>query len=348
MSVYSVGYPIYHKFKGTNGAGELYKEITYEIGESINGVFTPFFNGRLVPYEDDVTIDISNVMRDRVNSNYEPLLDANDETASVPYDSINDTWTIRRFIVRSVWNTGIGDAAYDAIYSCNTNFRQPLLDWGFLNDPIDVYVDPRQLLIQTAYNRTGEISYRGMIDNTILGTSSLTSNVVQYNAFDLNSREYINVGGKVTSTTIIGNNTLSYEFNVVEPCDNRFVLYYVNKLGGLDHMVCVGKDVESWTGVRTDVRLYDDRLNMRDWQQKRIWSDIDHLYEMNTGLLPSENARKIDHLIHSPKAFIHDLKTGEIESCLIDTNSISTKTWRYDKLVQFTFHVKTSQKQIRF
>lgn len=330
------GYPIRHTFTAVNG-----QEVVYSI--QVDG--TQVYTGRVFPYsatDTDLTIDISEVCREYLDTFYGKFDFSGTIQAAVPEDGLFST--VKVFTVSSDFNPGDGaDRTYTVGYNYNTDYISDLPDAGNLNFPVSTEIDPRQRIWICGYNMAGATAFQYRKNNAAFTTVNVTSG--RYNAFSpdpdaLDLREGdtvdVNQGGQ------------SFRFDVVAGCRNRFALYYVNKAGGMDSLLCSGKAVESTSPSRTDVTLYDDRLDRRDWQQKRIYAEIDKQYQLNTGLLDDEGASRIDHLVNSPKVFIHDLEKDTVTSCLVTDTSYTVKTFRNDRRVQYTLNVKESQKQIRF
>lgn len=177
-----------------------------------------------------------------------------------------------------------------------------------------------------------DIDKRMMIGTSVLGASGITLTQAA-------------TTGAVGSTVTVG----GHRFKVLEDCRSRFALYYVNKFGGLDYLLTSGKRyVESWNPQRTDAKLYDNRGDRMDFQQTRVYQEIDHQFRLNTYWIEDEFADRIDHLIYSPKVWIHDLDKNTVTSCLITDAGYNAKNQRQDNLISYRINVKESQKQLRF
>lgn len=340
MAVYSCNYPVWHSFDATDN-----QQITYYIYIGNTQIYT----GQVLPYDTSSTtlqIDISEICNEYLDTFYENI-EVNGITSG-QLASNGLISSIVTFTVRSDSNAGdvVGeDVSYNIAYDYNTDYTNIIGDKRLLNDPIDNKVDPRQILFITGYNivdATQQYTYQiGQTSDSISITSGENTKF-QYVGIPL-SEEVLTKGTQITLTM---DGFDPYSYIVTEPCKNKYVLYYVNKFGGFDSLLMSGKQIESWNPDTTSVRLYNDRGNRRDWEQKKIHIDIDHLFELNTGLLTNEGAAKIDHLIYSPKVLLHDLDKDTITTVLIDNTNYSVKQRNYD-IPQYTITVKESQKQIR-
>ncbi|MCC8187331.1 MAG: lytic polysaccharide monooxygenase auxiliary activity family 9 protein [Bacteroides sp.] len=337
--VYSCNYPILHTFNAEEGDLINY---TILIGD------TDIYRGKIFPYssaDETVKIDISEVCREYVETFYEKLTWSGLITGNVPSDGLVST--ALTFTIESEQNLSGENEHYTVVYDYNDNYSSNLDEIRGLNAPIDTRVDPRQRIWITGVNLTGASqNYGYRITSNTLSNYPVAGSVYQVLSVDLST---LTLKAGDTIDLVMG--TLAspvetYSYTVVGSCHNRYVLYYVNKYGGMDSLLCTGRAIRSWSPARTDVKLYGDRSHSLSWKQKRISQEIDRQYELNTGLLTQEGAARIDHLIYSPKVFIHDLTNDRIATCLVTDTGYSEKQRPY-ALPQYTFSVRESQKHFR-
>lgn len=322
--LYNVCYPIEFTLQSD---GQDYKDYLISIGSD------NIFSGRIYFRSDSETIDISEVCREYMSVRYEDITYFQTGIQTLPtYEKTNSVIT---FTVSS----GSTSINYNVIYNYNTDYILESPDSGILNNPLCFEVDERQLLFLSGH---GAIPYSYSVSGGSSGNAIGTGNSIQLYQVNLNNLSLTD--GQIITMTSTG---VSYQYKVINSCSNRFCIYYVNKAGGLDFMLCSGRDTENWNPARIDAKLFDDRKNRLYFQQTRIYQEIDKQYELNTGLLNYGYGLDIDELINSPKCFIHDLDNSTITSCLITDTSYRIKQLPYDTLIQYTFNVKESQKQIR-
>lgn len=331
--IYSCAYPINHTLQALDT-----EPIEYII--LLNNV--EIYVGRVYPSGNTSTVivDISEVCRQYLEAYYENIAFGDIISEDVPV--INGKATIWTFTVQSDSNLTEDDYEYTVMYNYNTDYQSQFEDQGNLNEPVLLEADPRQYLFIGGYNVGGANSYSYQVNYEAGQSSDITSNLYQLFGVNLNP-----LGLAVGDRVILIQNETSFEYKVVTPCRNRFAVYYVNKNGGFDALLCEGKAIESFNPTRTDIKAFNDRLNRRDFEKTRIYSDIQKRYTLNTGLLTDEGAKRIDHLIYTPKAFIHDLESGTITSCIVESSSFTVKNFRNDRLVQYTFEISESQLYIR-
>lgn len=362
--VYSCAYPININFMATDQSGAPIDytdvKVDYEIWREEQGAMWLVHSGTLFGGNTEPpAIDVSNIVADYLSHAYEssawgsPMQDVPGSGAEA---------TIAKFIVRSVYLDGVVE--FTAIYNYNTDYLSQYPDAMCLADPISTEVDPRQYLTLSSYNVDGDdtveitwgagrhvLKFADHIlkfgdDVLTVGSpdigSSVKSSVYHFIAEKLSDYD-VAPGDKIA----VSNNGVVLNFNVVTPCHSRFVIYYVNKLGGLDSLLCNGKATESWNPTHENIRVYDNRLDRRDFQAKRVMSEIEKRYELNSPILTDEGAAKIDNLIYSPKVWVHDLDKDTVTACLISDTSYTVKSFRNDRKVQYTINLYESQKYLR-
>lgn len=323
---YSAHYPVMHNLTVPGGS---YAEYTIEYkGNTI-------YKGRVYARSEateTIEIDIAPVCREFLDTNYSALLGSvpTPISAEVPTDERNRD-TIGTF--------SVDGTSYPIKYDYNTDYILDVGTSGNLNDPITEEVDRRQYIPISAFNLSGATPVTWVIGES---TSTQTATSQNINLMAQNIRS-VEPGTEITAT----NFGATHKFKVVHECRNRYAVYYVNKMGGLDALLCSGKNSKGWNQDRTDARLYTDRRNRLNFENTRIYQEIDELYNLTTPYLSDEQAEKIDHLINSPKVFVHDLDTDDITACLVNTSSFETRSRRYDGLVYYNFQLVRSQPELR-
>lgn len=317
---YSLAQPIYHTFDSgvTNYTVQFYNGTEY----------LTIFTGKIDLITEDGTVDIdfSDLFAQYIDVFYEHI-DFN-VTGIQALPQVNNIKSFQNFVV----SDGVNREDYNVRYNYNTDYISEIPDGERINDPIDNRIDPRQLLLSSAYNVA---DYAWSLNGEIQGAVAPASRA-EVNLYSIRLRDIDLAPGDIVSDYY-------HNYRVVTECPHRYALYYVNKKGGLDSLLCYGRQVESWQSDRTQVRLYADRSNRKTFENQYIYQEIDKQYQLNTGLLSDDNARKIDNLIYSPKVFIHDLQEDTITSCVITDNSYTMKSRRNDARVFYTINVQESK-----
>lgn len=198
---------------------------------------------------------------------------------------------------------------FTVCYNYNTDYMLEIPTGASLNFPATDFVDPRQL-----------------IGSSTLGASGIT---LSQNKPSGSVGSVIDVGG--------------YQYQIIRECPNRYAIYYMNKAGGLDYLICSARATDRYSTARTNARLYNDGTNRLSFENTRVYQDITKQYTLNTGWISEERAQNIDHLVFSPKAFIHDLENDTLTACMVDDTSFTLKRHRSDGMINYEFNVSESQ-----
>lgn len=347
--VYNCWSKILHTLYANNGDNP----ISYTV--SVNGQVV--FDGLVTPFtsvlDAEIQIDLAPIFRTYLTSYYENIPLSNTTFAPVPV--VNNQGTCWTFTVSSAGNipstdpNDSVDVPYTVIYNYNMDYVTTNPDIGNCNNPISNEVDPRQYLSIVGYAAVGSTNY-SYAKNGVSGT--LNNSVgTQYNLYQVrlnNTAINAQEGDTITMRQGTGGSVASFDYKVVKPCKNRFVIYYVNKLGGLDSLLCSGRYVISWNTDKTDVRLYDDINDRRDFQQTRVHQYISKRYELNTGWIDDDKAELIIEVITAPKLWVHDLDKDTVTSCLcVDSNYSAEHFSLNDIPAQYTFNMEESQRYIQ-
>lgn len=207
----------------------------------------------------------------------------------------------------------VNGTSYQICYNYNTDYILDIPTGTVLNEPLTDYVDTRQYI----------------------GVSTLTGSGI--------TASHTKPSGAIGETITIGD----YEFEILPECNSRYALYYVNKNGGLDYLICNGKAIDKYNAKRIDATLYTDQTNSMLFANTHTNQYIYKQYELNTGYISEDRAQNIDHLIYSPKVWLHNLQDDSITSCLINDNNYSVKRFKNNGLINYTINVTQSQHFIR-
>lgn len=331
MAIYNCGYPIYHTI---SNPGSEYQD--YSISTGGRTVYT----GRIYfrsPSDASERIDLSPIFREYVDVLYEDISFTTSGVYNLP-KSADGVGSITAFTVTD----SLGTVTYNVIYNYNTEYIGSSPDSGDIREPITFEVDPRQDLFACGYSNVGTAVYSMTTskDNVSGGSGAsgaISGLCVNLSAYPLEAGDTVNMVALGTTIT----------YNVVHPCKNRFALYYVNKYGGLEALLCSGRANEGWNRNDINVELYNDRLNRFDFEQKTLRSDIQHTFELRTGFVPEGHERYIDNVVNTTRCWLHDFDRDIIFSCQITDGSFTAEEKRYNKTLRYNFNVRESQKQLR-
>lgn len=124
-----------------------------------------------------------------------------------------------------------------------------------------------------------------------------------------------------------------------------YALYYLSRSGGWCSFLIEGNVTKSDKHNRFNMALPFDNTTL-EWQKKTYIDEITEQYEMNTGWLSdsqSENLAK--NLLGANKAYLHNLRTGEIQPVLSTVGVATYKTYKNQgrKRVSYIITVECSQ-----
>lgn len=327
MANYSVGYPIYINVQtGAIGTPIRYA-ITGDDGFSYTGTVYPKVANEVVK------VDISPILRQKVDTIYE----------EIPWDRQNS------------YESGSRDFAYPyhyhndptnyAIYNYNSQYISTIPNALTLTQLISNIVDPRQYFTPTnmadftvAYEAktssgvtlpqdTGDVDPGGYLTVFLFG-------------YDL-SKMPVKVGEKIIFSGVDG-----ITVDIVSPCLHTHCLYYVNKSGGLDWLLVNVKT--SWKADDKECRFASDRLNSKDFERRRIHSDVTRSFRIFTDNLTDDEASRMDNAFFAPKMWLMDLESRFITSVVITDREFTENQYRSDnEKMGYEFTVEESQRFIR-
>ncbi len=331
--IYSVNYPIIYELP-TPVVGRLYEyRINYGTTEDL-------FVGRVIGNGGGTQIDISRILQKFTDVCYYDKIYSLQDV--MYFNTLNDEHNNSYFSVIVIdMNTGVR-TPFDVMYNYNTDYINQYPYTLLLNDPITNKVDRRQRINLSSFGLADQ-SY--LINGVEQGTGT-----VEINSFG-------NINLNIDSLNVVNGDTitlkagyLSYDYKVVEGCSD-YVIHYVNKLGGLDSLICEGKSIINRQAQYTDVLLntiniYHSRQIRNDFDNTRLQAYITKSYQLNTPILTLEESKKMDNLIFSPKVWIEDLNTKTITACLVRDTQITGK-WKRDGIIQYQINLEESQLEYR-
>lgn len=136
----------------------------------------------------------------------------------------------------------------------------------------------------------------------------------------------------------------------LSPCRRyRYALYAVNRAGGVTHIVCEGKSLQSYTKSNWDIITDYNRLSQTGRGERRMSVSSTRRWRLNTGYLTEAEARHIDDLVTSPRILLHDLEAGRLFAVNSNDSSIERRTRESNgrKPIEYTLTVEEARTEIR-
>lgn len=328
-------YPYWQDY--VNGDFQLAEQYPRSIGES--ELIESFFKGyKYYPESEPLHApsgytDISTFARSRM------AFDQFDAQGAFTFNSTNEyrKWFISHFAVKLIEQLNEVVLPSDLLFVYDNNiYYEPSEELAipeFRNNLIGTAPDGSveafrgQYITGTAvsFNATDRatVAFRNATTGTyiVLGYSGLTTKYYEW----LHSSMY--TGGRSESVINVflssGSSGKSTNYELQEPCDVKFILYYVNAYGGLDWLpVKDGGAVRYITGSNTlTIRTGFDGLNPSDPQFRYIRKAGQREWALNIGSLIDAEARKLYHLVNATHVWVQDLQAPNPQNCYAVMNS---------------------------
>lgn len=311
-----------------NPDGSTKYEITLE-GETIYKARIYFKNDT-----DSESVDLAPIFREYLDTLYNDIEFAAG-TIELPTNGLFSS-----FHTFTVTPENGASTTFDVVYNYNTKYELESDGTTVMNYPILLQTDPRQYLFLSGL-AGASLSYSTSKGQSGSGSPSGTG--INLFTIDLKTLN-LEVGDTITLTA----NGIEYEYNILPYCRNRYVLYYQNEYGGLDSLLCLPNTVDAYDGDNVYVRLQNDNNYRRDFHQQRLQTLIHKRYNVVSGYMGNDEARNIQHLIYSPKVFIHNLDEDTITACFVTNTSITTGLKRFNNnRFAYSFTIEESQLYLR-
>lgn len=363
-SIRSVGYP-----------------ILGDIGVDVGLLYSIFLNSRLI-YQGrsiDRIIDIAPLLRDYINSEsiiidwprgigtsnfssqLSPFLyrvegitvDSGYYVYILPDNPVEIHKITNDLVTTDPNNSGNNGSnvvlvANDYNESCISELMQytPRILSVFVNNKID----PRQIIFFGGY--TDDITMTLSVDAG--GQNTISHNFFSQFSGSNGQIRFIlgnsaNLGSQVNFQ--ISSNYASKTLNIpIVPCyAERYVLYAVNRMGGITHLLLRGRPLVSFSRSNFDIETQYDRLSQVGRSIRRIHTAINKRWELNTGYLSESEAFHIDDIVNSPKIVLHDLEENRLYAVNSANNTIERKTRirNRQRLIEYTLNFTEARTEIR-
>ena len=245
-------------------------------------------------------------------------------------------------------------------YFVNTSIAQPLVNltafygYGYIENGVNPFNSSIALLTNTHIVKNADDVLRFPVDNSYNGTtvtfkkdgSTVNTETITSTTNSYDQVEYFtNTGGtdnvdEVLVSSGIKNYTYIVE-NIEECLDTPYRLTFVNKFGALQSITMFKKSVRN---MNTNVTYYKRNIvengsyNLGEAQKSIVLKNANESLSLNSGFYPENNNDVFKELLLSEYVWI---KYGSNEiPCNIASSSISYKTSRNDKLINYTLDIE--------
>lgn len=226
---------------------------------------------------------------------------------------------------------------YDYSYE-NTDNRQ-------LSKPISTIIDDRQIFLFTGFNSYKDNSQTLMFWN-YTPSPHIPGGITRY--FQLDKGIYTYMYDKLVPNRIVVDYSGDQKYFTVKRTCAKYACYYLNKYGGWDSMLFMGRSVKESAAntisqFKKDVNNSTKEFQYTDYQRVKKIS-----YKLNTNYLTDAQSLMMHNLLDSNKVYLHNLETGEVFPVTIETNNYEVKTYfnQKRKLYTYTIEFTKSQEQV--
>ena len=246
-------------------------------------------------------------------------------------------------------------------YFVNTSTAQPIVQlrgfdgYGYIEDGVNPQLTGQAALLSNTYivkNADDKLYFP--VDNNFNGTTvTFKKNGSNVNVVTISSStnshdqvEYLSNTGandnvdQVVVATGVKSQTYTVE-NVEECLDTPYRLTFVNRYGALQSQTMFKKSVRNMT---TNVTYYKKNIienanyNLGEAQKSIVLKNANESLTLNSGFYPENNNDVFKELLLSENVWIY--YGGNEIPCNISSSSISYKTSRNDKLINYTLDIE--------
>lgn len=246
-------------------------------------------------------------------------------------------------------------------YFVNTSVAQPLVQlrgfygYGYIADGVNPQAGGQAGLITNRHivKNTSDVlrfpvdnSYNGTTvtfkrNGVVINTETIVSSTNSYDQVEYfsNTGASDNVDEVVVAT---GVKSQTYTVENVEEClDTPYRLTFVNRYGALQRITMFKKSVRNMT---TNVTYYKKNIienanyNLGEAQKSIVLKNANESLTLNSGFYPENNNDVFKELLLSEYLWIY--YEGNEIPCNISSSSISYKTSRNDKLINYTLDIE--------
>lgn len=230
-------------------------------------------------------------------------------------------------------------------WSYSDDFNTGVLSHQILSDN-KVYRGQWMPFTVFAYNETLSIPYGVRYQNGTTdeygdavedweSTAYITSYSVETSYFLKTRNEYV----ENIESVYIGDN----EYEMVDDCKVKYMVYYVNPWGGMDWYPIKGRVIKT-----DNITPYTYTKNYNnttlEFGKNRYLAEINRSFQLNTHWLSEEESSKMWYLLESNIVYLHNLESGELMPVIIKDTTVEHKERTIlSSRIKYTINVELSQ-----
>lgn len=179
-----------------------------------------------------------------------------------------------------------------------------------------------------------------------IGNLSINNLTFEGGISEVTNAMYIaNEGDSVTISAI---NSGDITYKVVDNC-YRYILYYLNAMGGWDFLLIEGKDKQTDNYTRHTIGQAYNNDNTRNRGTRNYRNDIVRKWELHTLWIDDAGAQNMHHLLGSTDVYLYDMQTEQLHPVTIANTSCEYKTYSNNgnQLIRYDIEATLARNIIR-
>lgn len=135
-----------------------------------------------------------------------------------------------------------------------------------------------------------------------------------------------NTGNDAASIKLYDSGEVDITYEVVDDC-YRYMLYYLNALGGWDFLLIEGKEVQTDNYTRHTFEQTYDNTQSRNRGVVNYRNDISRKWQLHTLWIDDAGAQNMHHLLGSTEVLLYDMQTAQLYPITIANTNCEYKTY---------------------
>lgn len=333
-----MAHPIWKDYIIEYGADRVEFSISYN-----NGII---YEGKAVtrPGESSVFVKINDICADYMRSAFPSVFPATGGVAQpyvYPFQVSAMLYYGDRFDSIEV-NTE--EFFYDWSYDYARDYSTPLLSAPILrkiprNAPL-VYTSGEgnsriEITAPGAYSRAFDSAFY-IGNSNVLPATSVANNVFNLAEIATDADKQVLVYG--------GDGVVPIAYELIDECP-RYMLYYLNALGGWDFLAIQGKELQTDSYTRYTIGQTYDNTQSRNRGLRNYRNDISRKWQLHTLWIDDAGAQNMHHLLGSTDVYLYDLRDEVLYPVNIDNSTCDYRTYSNNgnQLVRYDIEVSLAK-----
>lgn len=333
-----MAYPIWQDLILEYGADSVVFSISYN-----NGII---YEGKAVarPGDSSVFVKINDICADYMRSAFPSIFPTTGGVAQ-PYVYTFQVSATLYFgdVIDSTEGNDV-DFFYDWSYDYARDYSTPLLSAPILrkiprNAPL-VYTSSEgnshiEITAPGAYSRAFDSAFY-IGNSNVLPATSVANNVFNLAEIATAADKQVLVYG--------GDGVAPIAYELIDECP-RYMLYYLNALGGWDFLAIQGKELQTDSYTHHTIGQTYDNTQSRNRGLRNYRNDISRKWQLHTLWIDDAGAQNMHHLLGSTDVYLYDLRDEVLYPVNIDNSTCDYRTYSNNgnQLVRYDIEVSLAK-----